>query len=174
MTSFKLFFSIKPVSSITICCLVFPLLFFIFNQNGYAQEIISTNGDSYSNASAQLSWTIGEPVIETFASGANTLTQGFQQSNLTVTAIDLITQSGITLKVYPNPVPDVLIIERMGDVSQSINLKLFDISGKLLIQEKMEHNTQTLNMQVFRSGNYLLGIYSDTGVPLQSFKVSKK
>lgn len=150
------------------------LLFFQGMLMATAQEVISTCGASNKNTTHQLDWTIGEPVIETFVSGANTLTQGFQQSNLTVTAIGQVAQSGITLKVYPNPVPDVLIIERMGDVSQNINLKLFDVSGKLLIQQKMEHNTETLNMQVFRSGNYLLGVFSKTGIPLQSFKIIKK
>jgi hypothetical protein len=164
---------IKLVTTQNICTLIFSLILFSYGQKTIAQEIISSNGGSYTNSSVQLAWSIGEPVTETFISGSNTLTQGFQQSNLTVTAINLVAQNGITINVYPNPVSDVLIIGIVTDVFKNINFRLFDISGKLLMQKKMEHITEILNMQVFRSGNYLLEVYSETWIPLQSFKVVK-
>ena len=42
-------------------------------------EIIASSGAYFSNASGSLSWTLGEPVTETFINGSNILTQGFQQ-----------------------------------------------------------------------------------------------
>ena len=44
-----------------------------------AQEVISTTGEHYENSNGSISWTIGEPVIETLGSNNNYLTQGFHQ-----------------------------------------------------------------------------------------------
>lgn len=46
---------------------------------GKAQQVVSTSGGFYENANISLNWTVGEPVIETFAAGDIILTQGFQQ-----------------------------------------------------------------------------------------------
>jgi hypothetical protein len=44
--------------------------------------VISTAGDYYTGTAATLSVTIGEPVVETYTSGSNVLSTGFQQSDL--------------------------------------------------------------------------------------------
>ncbi len=44
-----------------------------------AQEVIATSGGYYEGDNLSMSWTVGEPVIETFNSGGLILTQGFQQ-----------------------------------------------------------------------------------------------
>ena len=46
-----------------------------------AQEVISTQGESYSNASASIDFTIGEVIINTETAGTNVITQGFHQTN---------------------------------------------------------------------------------------------
>ncbi|MCD4697206.1 MAG: hypothetical protein K8S16_13295 [Bacteroidales bacterium] len=45
-----------------------------------SSEVISASGDYFVNTNASLSWTLGEPITETFANGNIVLTQGFQQS----------------------------------------------------------------------------------------------
>ncbi|MBN1339430.1 MAG: hypothetical protein JXA03_08905 [Bacteroidales bacterium] len=42
-------------------------------------QVIASSGDYFGCASASLSWTLGEPVTETFSNGGILLTQGFQQ-----------------------------------------------------------------------------------------------
>jgi len=49
----------------------------VFNAN--AQQVIASSGAYYESENLSLSWTLGEPVIETFSNGDLTLTQGFQQ-----------------------------------------------------------------------------------------------
>jgi hypothetical protein len=46
-----------------------------------AQEVVVTQGDSYSNASGNIDFTIGEVIINTETDGNNDLTQGFHQTN---------------------------------------------------------------------------------------------
>ena len=46
-----------------------------------AQEVVSTQGDSYSNASGSIDFTLGEVIIATGTDGTNDITQGFHQTN---------------------------------------------------------------------------------------------
>ena len=46
-----------------------------------AQEVVSTQGDSYSNVSGSIDFTLGEVIIATESDGTNDLTQGFHQTN---------------------------------------------------------------------------------------------
>ena len=64
------------------------------------QEVVSSAGETQTVSDLEISWTIGEPVIETFSLGIPVLTQGFHQSKLIVTAIDENRFSEIELKVY--------------------------------------------------------------------------
>ncbi|MBP7497474.1 MAG: T9SS type A sorting domain-containing protein [Bacteroidales bacterium] len=69
--------------------LFFIFLSILFSNLGFSQslspEVISSAGDFFSGANITLSWTLGEPVIETFSSqdGQIVLTQGFQQPEAT-------------------------------------------------------------------------------------------
>jgi hypothetical protein len=47
-----------------------------------SQEVVSAQGDSYSNTSGSIDFTIGEVVINTGTDGNNDITQGFHQTNL--------------------------------------------------------------------------------------------
>ena len=56
------------------------LILFLSGSLLSAQEIVSSNGDTQSAAGYELSWTVGEVVIETLIGGTNSLTQGFHQA----------------------------------------------------------------------------------------------
>ena len=45
-----------------------------------AQEIISTQGDSYSNTAGTIEFTIGEVIIDTETNGPIGVTQGFHKT----------------------------------------------------------------------------------------------
>ena len=124
----------------------------------YAQEVVSTAGSHGETTAGSLSWTVGEPVIETITDGTNTLTQGFQQSKLTVTAINDLQTSGIELSVYPNPTNSFLLIEVKTDKQRDLLLSLFDLNGKLILQKKITGNKQTVNMQNYKPAIYILKI----------------
>ncbi len=61
------------------------LIFLLFSLNIYikAQKVFSSAGGNYESENIHISWTTGEPVIETL-SGEFILTQGFQQPSGTV------------------------------------------------------------------------------------------
>jgi len=138
----------------------------------HAQEVVSTAGSYGETASGSLSWTIGEPVIETITDGTNTLTQGFQQSKLTVTAISDLKVSGIELYVYPNPTNSFLFIEVKTDKQRDLLLNLFDINGRLILQKKMAGNKQTINMQNYEPATYILKV-TESNKEINTYQIVK-
>jgi hypothetical protein len=138
-----------------------------------AQEVISASGAQASGTGVALSWTIGEPVIETATSGSYMLTQGFHQSRLSATAVDDILTPGLSLAVYPNPFSYVLHVKvDDGDFSQ-LQYSLFSIDGKILLNNKLTGNLTQIELQTFASGNYLLQINRKSGERVKTFKVIK-
>ena len=58
---------------------LFATLFTAFAAS--AQEVVSSQGETYSNANGSIDFTVGEVIINTGSSGTNDLTQGFHQTN---------------------------------------------------------------------------------------------
>ena len=139
----------------------------------YAQEVVASAGETQTLTGYEVSWTIGEPVIETFSSGNTVLTQGFHQSKLIVTAIDEILFSDFELKVYPNPTSEYLIIQ-LNSPEKKPQYQLFDLSGKLLQNNSVTGTETRINLNEYASGTYLLKMSLDRNVPLQTFKIVKK
>ena len=96
----------------------FFFILLLISVTGYSQDIqqqvIASAGDQYNNASASVSWTVGETVTATLTNSSIHLTQGFQQGNLTVSSLVEQDMLDFSLKVYPNPVMDILILETEG------------------------------------------------------------
>lgn len=60
------------------------------------------------------------------------------------------------LTVYPNPVAQVAYVEVRGDVNQPFTLSVFDIKGKLLLEEKGISGSQyfSVNLSNEPKGEY--------------------
>ena len=58
---------------------LFIIAFAFLSFQAKAQQVIASAGGYYEGENISLSWTLGEPVTETFSAGGVILTQGFQQ-----------------------------------------------------------------------------------------------
>ncbi|MBN2747510.1 MAG: T9SS type A sorting domain-containing protein [Bacteroidales bacterium] len=138
-----------------------------------AQEVVSSAGETQTVPGYEVSWTLGEAVIETVSDGTSVLTQGFHQSKIIVTAIDELLVSGLEIKVYPNPTAEFVNIH-LSNIEEEPVYSLFDFSGKLL-ESKAISNTETrVNLNEYASGTYVLRLNQNFGQPLQTFKIMKK
>jgi len=138
-----------------------------------AQQVISAAGATASGTGVQLSWTIGEPVIETFTGATAILTQGFHQSRLFATAIDPIENPGLKLTVYPNPVSGILKLEITDHRLEGIRYSLFTMDGKSILDRKVEKQPELISMENYTPGTYLLKIFVSGNHPVQTFKIVK-
>jgi len=110
----------------TIVNLILTITFVAVSFSSNAQQIIATSGGYFEQENISLSWTLGEPVIETFAGDNIILTQGFQQPyNFYLSQVLNIPAGWSGISAYVNPVnkgiedifglqnPDFVILESM-------------------------------------------------------------
>jgi hypothetical protein len=135
---------------------------------------VASAGTHFTGSNAQLSWTIGEPVTTTLSNGSNTITQGFHQTLLTVTAVNEQTVAGIDVTVYPNPTSDLVNIQ-LSNNKKDLQLDLFDLNGKLLQTRKInaDQSNVQLGMAEYAIAHYVLRIYSSDASVNYSYKIQK-
>ncbi len=121
------------------------------------QEVIASAGGYNVAGGISISWTLGETIIPTFTNGGLTLTHGFQQQ-LIVTTVEENIDILVSVKVYPNPVSDVINILFEEVVESEINLTLLDSQGRLVKKDVIEATVseKQVNMQDMAAGVYYL------------------
>lgn len=147
--------------------IVFMLLLVFCFTNLNAQELVSSSGDSFSNSSYSIDWSLGEVATATYSNATYTLNEGFQQTLITVTKINDVVDFNI--KVYPNPATNyVKVISETKD----LDLTLTDLSGKTLLNKKTNSTETSINFSDYAAGIYLLNITKNNKV--ETFKIIKK
>ena len=137
-------------------------------------EVIATAGDHFSTSSAQLSWTLGEPVSETFyGEGTTILTQGFHQTTLMITALADFS-ADFKVSVYPNPTAEWLNVEA-PDAPAAFGLELFDVTGKPLqfLPAEPQSERRTVDLSGLTPGMYLLRLRTEDRKTIKTFKIFK-
>ena len=124
----------------------------------------------------QLSWTIGEPITETFSNSTWILTQGFHQSWQSQGTIgqEPYEHSQLTVKVYPNPVRELLSVS-LGNNYSSLLLDIYDISGRLIRHQESapKQSVVTFPIRWLSAGSYLLRITTADYSINESYRLQK-
>lgn len=139
-------------------------------------EVISPAGDYFINGSNALSWTLGEPVIETFSSANNKISQGFQQPYYIVTDITENKNEQLQISVFPNPVAEYINISINGSGQNSpFTIELLDATGKLVLQSHVYNPSSTIQFPLDKLpvATYFLNIYSSEKTIFKTYKIQK-
>lgn len=134
-------------------------------------EVISPSGNYFSNPNGSVSWTLGEGIIDTYTFPGNVLTQGLHQTQLLITIINEPADPQFDINVYPNPPSEKLIIET--SYIENLSYVLYDINGKVLINEKIKDNKTLIHMNTYASAVYFLRVFKNNK-EIKSFKVVKQ
>jgi hypothetical protein len=134
-----------------------------------AQEVVSTQGDSYSNANGSIDFTIGEVVINTGTDGTNDLTQGFHQTNWNFLGVEDFAPNYEAI-IFPNPTEDVLNIKT--SMFENVTYTLYDGLGKLVMQDILSAEQTPIQVSQLAPGSYSLTLNNETQ-NLKTFKLIK-
>ena len=137
--------------------------------SGSAQEVVATQGDSYSNASANIDFTLGEVIIDTGTDGTNDLTQGFHQSNWNFLGVEDFAPN-YEATIFPNPTEDVLNIRTSA--FENVTYTLYDAQGKLVMQNILSGEQTPIQVSQLAPGSYTLTLNNQTQ-NLKTFKLVK-
>ena len=134
-----------------------------------AQEVVSTQGESYSNASASIDFTIGEVIINTETAVTNEITQGFHQTNWNFLGLEDYAPNYEAI-IFPNPTSDVLNIRT--STFENVTYTLYDAQGKLLMQDILSAEQTPIQASHLAPGSYKLTLNNETQ-NLKTFKLIK-
>ncbi len=137
-------------------------------------DVITSAGGYDANATNKLSWTIGEPVIETISNATNQLTQGIQQGFWDITTVVDNTENRIKITLYPNPATDYVNLEMPFQENQIITYQLYDLYGKCLQNQKITAPITKINLNTYPVTVYILNVLSPDKKLMKSFKLLKK
>lgn len=135
-----------------------------------AQEVLATQGDSYSNASASIDFTIGEVIIATETDGTNNITQGFHQTNWNFLGVEDFAPNYEAI-IFPNPTQDVLNIKTSS--FENVTYTLYDAQGKLVMQNILSAEQTPIQVSQLAPGAYSLRLNDETQ-NLKTFKLIKQ
>ena len=134
-----------------------------------AQEVVATQGDSYSNATANIDFTIGEVIIATGTDGTNDLTQGFHQTNWNFVGLEDFAPN-YEATIFPNPTSEVLNIRT--STFENVTYTLYDAQGKLVLQNVLSAEQTPIQVGQLAPGSYSLILNNQTQ-NLKTFKLVK-
>ncbi|MEY3237371.1 MAG: hypothetical protein RI883_1472 [Bacteroidota bacterium] len=134
-----------------------------------AQEVISSQGETYSNTNGSIDFTVGEVVINTGTNGTNDLTQGFHQTNWNFLGVENHVANYEAI-IFPNPTEDILNIKTSK--FENVTYTLYDAQGKLVLQDKISSELTALQVGHLAPGSYSLTLNNDT-LNLKTFKLVK-
>ena len=134
-----------------------------------AQEVVATQGDSYSNTSMQIDFTIGEIIINTESDGVNTLTQGFHQTNWNFVGLENHAPE-YEATIFPNPTSKILNISTSA--FENVTYTLYDAQGKLILQDKLSSEQTPIKVSQLAPGNYSITLTNEIQ-NLKTFKLVK-
>lgn len=149
--------------------IILPIGLYLLGASVSAQEVISTQGNSYSNGGYTIDFTIGEPVTETVSNGTNDLTQGFHQTNWSFIGVEDHVPNYEAM-LFPNPTVDVLNIK--ATEFKNVTYTLYDKLGKLVLTNVLLAEQTPIQVSQLPTGSYLLTLKNETQI-LKTFKLIK-
>jgi Secretion system C-terminal sorting domain len=153
------------------------LIFLLIPFNLFCQilspEVISSGGDFYEQLNGSVSITIGEPIIETYSDSNVVLTQGFQQSNYYFVGLKSVIPPDVSFELFPNPTIDKVNVKISQSEPLKWELKVFDISGKLILSKVLDQNEIEIDFNLYSATGYIVNLINAKNDYIKSFKVIK-
>ncbi len=142
------------------------------------RQVIGSAGGYEVENGYSLSFTIGEPVVETAITGSVVLTQGFQQPDDVEVGINDLVKVKMDYLIFPNPTMDNLTVQLSADQVVEVNISLRDMLGrqidqldrKVLVDGVVQ---QQYDLTHLAAANYMLVLTDKGGNQLGQFKIQK-
>lgn len=139
-----------------------------------AQQLISTSGGLFQNSHQSLSFSIGEPVVDSYSVGSTMLTQGMQQPKHSVATSSATVVEKSIIRIYPNPTTTGRCTLNLTNISLGgMCYKLFDANGLLIQTQKISNPTTLLSLEALCPSVYILQVVDQQYRIIQSVKITK-
>lgn len=127
-----------------------------------AQEATVASGGGASGNGGTVTYSVGQILNETISASDGTITQGVQQPyEFFSFGIREDQKMSFQCSVHPNPSTDIIEIEIENFKPCDMNYKLYDMEGKILIEDFITGKETSFSMKKLMPATYLLRISKD-------------
>ena len=152
---------------------IFMPFLFLLSFSFSAQTAISSAGKTTINGNYNVSWTVGETVINTLSAGGTILTQGFHQPLLIeILPTGIEKELLLDMIAYPNPAFDKVLFKG-GDPSGIYHIRVVDKLGRILLQKTLPASDLEILVEGYNNGTYLIEVVEDKTNKRRVFNVIK-
>ena len=139
-----------------------------------AQEAVATAGGDASGTNGNVSYTVGQVVYTTNTGTTGSVAQGVQQPFEIQTVLGAENFNiNLQLAVYPNPTTNWLQLEVRNTDFSNLSYQLFDLNGKMILNEKITAETSSIQMERLPAAIFLLKVVNNNK-EVKTFKIIKK
>ena len=139
-----------------------------------AQEAVATAGGDASGTNGNVSYTVGQVVYTTNTGTTGSVAQGVQQPFEIQTVLGAENFNiNLQLAVYPNPTTNWLQLEVRNTDFANLSYQLFDLNGKMILNEKITAETSSIQMERLPAAIFLLKVVNNNK-EVKTFKIIKK
>lgn len=139
-----------------------------------AQEAVATAGGNTSGTNGNVSYTVGQLFYTTNTGTTGSVAQGVQQPFEIQTVLGAENFNiNLQLAVYPNPTTNWLQLEVRNTDFANLSYQLFDLNGKMILNEKITAETSSIQMEHLPAAIFLLKVVSNNK-EVKTFKIIKK
>ncbi|MFT3981620.1 MAG: zinc-dependent metalloprotease family protein [Ferruginibacter sp.] len=143
----------------------------IYSSNGTTQLASSANGSTTSESISR-TYTAGTYYARVYGyNNANNASSCYTLKVQTGTASkpDFVSSEAL-LKMSPNPTRDVLNVSLLGtEVAKQSVLQILDVRGKVVSEQLMKRNTQTVDVSALPGGTYIVRINNGSEIITSKF-----
>lgn len=130
------------------CAFLFLISTIYCSAQDLKRQMISAQGASVTTATGLIvTQTVGQQSVTGSATGNNIVQQGYQQSFWK----SLVAQNTNTIgriKLYPTPVTDILHLEFSNITNLPLNVKIYDLNGRLVYSQNLQIKNSNLIIDV--------------------------
>ncbi|MGC9342323.1 MAG: T9SS type A sorting domain-containing protein [Bacteroidales bacterium] len=96
------------------------------------------------------------------------------QPGLMVNDVYDLKLNSLEIKVYPNPVEDILSLELIQSGNLQFRYELSDIAGRIIEIRNIQSSREEINLDNYRRGIYLLRILTTDNQAVKHYKILKR
>lgn len=136
-------------------------------------EILSSGGDAFGNGGSS-SYSVGQIVYTYTSDATGASSPGVQQPfEFFTVGIEENPDVCLSMSVYPNPAQSIVQLNIENMSVDNLSYQLFDVSGQVLLTEKITGQLSPIALENMASGMYVLQVLNNN-ITIQSFTIIKK
>ena len=142
----------------------FYLLFLLFLTAGIsAQQAVTSGGGDGAGSGGTVNYSVGQVAFTSMVGSTGSVNQGVQQA-YEISTVGVTVNQSISLQVtaFPNPVLSVLKLRIDEQDLQKFRFQLFDIAGKLVMEQPVSDTETMIQMENLANATYYLKVLNST------------